>query len=242
MKMVSEWPVGMHIRPAGEQRWRTVVGVVGDVRQYSLSKNLPDWIAGAVYMPYAQATREDRQIPAAMTLLVKVRGDSEFLAGQIRGLAQDQAPNAPVGQAQSLEEIVSGSISNFRATIRVFIGFAGAALLLAAIGIYGLVSYWVAQRTCEIGVRMAMGATKRRIVSMIMTQGIGVTLCGIGGGVVAAFGMTRYLASLLYGVTAEDPVTFAVVIGIVLGVAASATAFPAWRASRIDPVRSLRAE
>lgn len=238
----GENPIGKHIRVTGEQKWRTVVGVVGDVRQYSLSKNLPGWIPGAMYMPYAQSAREDGQIIAAMTLLVKTRGDSARLARELRSLAEEQEPNAPVGQVQPLEEVVSSSISDFRSTIRVFLSFAGAAILLAAIGIYGLVSYWVSQRTFEIGVRVAIGATRRRIVSMVLMQGLRVALCGVGVGIFAALAVTRFLASLLYGVAATDPVTFAAVITLVLAVAIAATAFPAGRAARIDPVKSLRVE
>lgn len=235
-------PVGKHIKTTGEPQWRTIVGVVGDVHQFSLSKALPDWIPGAMYMPYAQAVREDGQIPAAMSLLVKVRADAEGVAREIRTLAQDQDPDVPVGSVQPLDEIVSGSIANFRATIRVFISFAAAAILLAAIGIYGLVSYWVSQRTYEIGLRAAIGATRHRIISMILAQGVRVALYGIVAGVVAALVATRFLASLLYGVGATDPLTFAAVTALVLAVAILATAFPAWRASRIDPVRCLRVE
>ncbi len=238
----GENPVGRHIKSAGEQRWRTIVGVVGDVRQYSLSKDLPDWVAGALYMPYAQSVREDGQIPAAMTLLLKAGSDSERLRQAIRSLAQEQDPNAPVGRVQPLEEIVAGSISDFSSTIRVFLSFAGAAILLAAIGIYGLVSYWVTQRTYEIGVRVAVGASRQRILSMILTQGLRVALYGIVVGVIAALAFTRFLSSLLYGVAATDLLTFAAVTILIMGVAATASAFPAWRAACIDPVKSLRAD
>ena len=238
----GENPIGRHIKAAGERQWRTVVGVVGDVRQYSLSKAMPDWIPGAIYMPYAQAVREDGQIPAAMTLLVKTRTNTDGAAREIRTLAQDQDPNVPIGQVQPLEEVVAGSIANFRATIRVFISFAAAAILLAALGIYGLVSYWVMQRTYEIGLRVAIGATRSRIVSMILAQGLRVALYGIAAGVIAALAATRFLASLLYGVGANDPSTFAAVTVLVLGVAITATAVPAWRASRIDPIKLLRVD
>jgi len=238
----GENPIGRHIKAAGERQWRTVVGVVGDVRQYSLSKAMPDWIPGAIYMPYAQAVREDGQIPAAMTLLVKTRANTDGAAREIRTLAQDQDPNVPIGQVQPLEEVVAGSIANFRATIRVFISFAAAAILLAALGIYGLVSYWVMQRTYEIGLRVAIGATRSRIVSMILAQGLRVALYGIAAGVIAALAATRFLASLLYGVGANDPSTFAAVTVLVLGVAITATAVPAWRASRIDPIKLLRVD
>ena len=173
-------------------------------------------------MPYAQAVREDGLIPAAMTLLVKTRANTDGAAREIRTLAQDQDPNVRVGQVQPLEEVVAGSIANFRATIRVFLSFAAAAILLAAIGIYGLVSYWVTQRTYEIGLRVA--------------------LYGIAAGVIAALAATRFLASLRYGVGATDPSTFAAVTMLVLGVAITATAVPAWRASRIDPIKSLRVD
>jgi predicted permease len=238
----GENPIGKHIKTAGEAQWRTVVGVVGNVRQISRSKDLPDWIPGALYMPYAQSVLEDGQIPAAMTLLVKARAGSERPGSVIRSLAEELDPNAPVGQVQSLEEIVSLSISNFSSTVRVFLSFAAAAILLAAIGIYGLVSYWVTQRTYEIGVRVAVGATRQRIVSMILTQGLRIALYGIAVGVLAAFVLTRYLASLLYGIAPTDPLTFTAVTILILGVATTATAFPAWRAACIDPVKSLRTD
>ncbi|MBV9763988.1 MAG: ABC transporter permease [Acidobacteriaceae bacterium] len=239
----GEDPIGKHIKaPAGDGQWRTVVGVLGDVRQYSLSKDFPDWVTGALYMPYAQSMREDGQIPAAMTLLAKTSSHSPLIATEIRSLAQDQAPDVPVGEAKPLEDTISSSISDFRSTIRVFMSFAGIALLLAAIGIYGLVSYWVTQRTYEIGLRLALGATRPRILTMILTQSLRVTLYGIFAGLFSAFLLTRYLGSLLYGVAPTDPMTFGAVAAVLLGVAITATGFPAWKAARIDPVKSLRVE
>ncbi len=240
------WPgeqaIGKHIKTTGEANWRTVVGVVGDVRQFNLGKGFPDFIPGAMYMPYGQAAREDGEIPAAMTLMVKTRGDAERIGRGIRALAQDQDPNIPVGPVMPLDDVVSGSIADFRSTIRVFLSFAATAILLAGIGVYGLVSYWVSQRAFEIGVRVAIGATRPRIVSMILGQGLRVALFGTAVGVLAALGSTHLIGSLLVGVTATDPLTFAAVTGLVLGVAGTAAAFPAWRASRIDPTRSLRVD
>ncbi len=240
------WPrenaIGKHIKPSNSKQWRTVIGVVADVRQYSLSKALPSWVAGASYMPYSQSEREDGQLPAAMTLLVKAPFETAQLRNEIHQLAEDQDPNVPVGRVQTLEDVVAGSISDFRSTMRVFLSFAGAAMLLAAIGIYGLMSYWVSQRTYEIGLRVAIGATRQRIVSMILTQGLRVSVYGIIGGIFAALLLTRFLGSLLYGVAATDVLTFFAVTLLVLATAVLATAFPAWRATRIDPVKSLRAE
>jgi predicted permease len=240
------WPnqsaIGKHIKSTGGQDWRTVVGVVGDVHQSTLSESLPAFVPGAIYMPYPQAIRQDGQIPASMTLLARVSSDSGFVRSGIQQLAEDQDPNVPVGRLQSLDDIVSGSIAGFRSTMQVFLGFAGTAILLAAVGIYGLMSYWVSQRTYEIGLRVAMGATRRGVLAMILTQGLKVTLYGVAGGIVAALLLTRFLAALLYGVAATDVLTFAMVIALVLGVAIVATAVPAWRAARIDPLKSLRAE
>ncbi len=237
-----ENPIGKHIKPSNSPQWRTVVGVVGDVREYTLSKGLPNWIGGAVYMPYAQSEREDGRIPAAMDLLVKTNSDTARLRSAIHQLAQEEDANAPVSRVIPLQSVVAGSISDFRSTMRVFFSFAAAAMLLAAIGIYGLMSYWVSQRTYEIGLRVAIGATRQRIVSMILTEGLRISVYGILAGIGAALVLTRFLASLLYGVAATDIFTFAAVIALVLGVAVLATTFPAWRATRIDPVKSLRAE
>ena len=240
------WPresaIGKHVKVSGEQQWRTVVGVVGDVKQYSLTSGLPAWVAGAVYMPYAQSLREDGQIPAAMTLLVKTQGDIVPIVRELQRVAKEQAPDVPVGLVQLLENVVAGSMTGFRSIMRIFLAFAAAALLLAAIGIYGLMSYWVSQRTYEIGLRATLGATRREIVAMILAQGLRVSLYGVLAGIAAALLLTRFLSSLLYGVAAADALTFAAVTLLVLVVALLATAFPAWRASRIDPVKALRAE
>ena len=238
----GENPIGRHIKSASESSWRTIVGVVGDVRQFELGRAFPDYIPGAMYMPYSQAAQQDGHIFAAMDLMVKIQGHAERIGLEIRALAQDQNPNIPVSRITTLDDVVAGSISDFRATIRVFLCFACVAILLAAIGVYGLVSYWVSQRTFEIGVRMALGATRRRIVSMILAQGMRVALCGTLLGLAAALVATRYVASLLFGVGATDPLTFAAVTALILVVAGMATVFPAWRASQIDPTKSLRVD
>jgi ABC-type antimicrobial peptide transport system permease subunit len=124
----------------------------------------------------------------------------------------------------------------------VFLIFSGAAIVLAAVGIYGLMSYSVSQRTYEIGLRVAIGATREQIISLILVQGLRVSLYGVVGGILAAIVLTRFLEALLYGVAATDSLTFAMVTALVLGVAVLASAFPAWRAARIDPVKSLRAD
>jgi predicted permease len=240
------WPtesaIGKHIRTEGSDAWRTVVGVVGDVHHFSLNRALPAGVAGAIYVPYAQAVRGDGQIPAAMTLLAKVESDDARAARELKQLATDQDPNVPVGRIQALDDAVSGSIAEIRSTMLVFVSFAGAAMLLAAAGIYGLMSHWVSQRTYEIGLRVAIGCTRRGILSMILAHGMKLALCGVAAGIVGALALTRFLATVLYGVAATDLRTFAGVTVLVLGVAVVATVIPAWRATRIDAMTALRAE
>lgn len=124
----------------------------------------------------------------------------------------------------------------------VFVSFAGAAILLAGAGIYGLMSHWVNQRTYEIGLSIAIGCTRQGILSMILGHGMKLALCGVAGGILGSLVLTRFLATLLWGVTATDLPTFAIATALVLGVSILATGLPAWRATRIDPATALRAE
>jgi len=237
--------VGKHIKPTFDERWRTIVGVVADVRQYGLTNSVPQGISGAIYMPYAQSVRgDDRQLPAAMNLLVRTTAgaDPVRVARAIRELAVDQNPNVPVSEVRTMEAMVSGSISGFRSTMGVLLSFAMTALLLAAIGTYGLVSHSVVQRTYEIGVRMAMGASKPSIVGLILGQSLRFVAGGVVAGAGAAIVFARFLSSLLYGVAATDPVTFAGVILFLFGIAAIASCAPAWRAAQMDPLKSLRVD
>jgi predicted permease len=242
------WPgesaVGKHVKPTWDDRWRTIVGVVADVRQYDLTNRVPAWINGAIYMPYAQSVQVDHQFPAAMNLVVRTVGgaDAARVAREVRALAVDQNPNVPVGEVQTMGAIVSGSISGFRSTMGVLLSFAFTALLLAAIGTYGLVSHSVVQRTYEIGVRMALGASKPSIVGLILGQSLRFVAGGVVAGAGAAMVFARFLSSLLYGVGATDPVTFAGVILFLFGIATIASSGPALRAARMDPLKSLRVD
>jgi putative ABC transport system permease protein len=237
------WPdgsaVGKHMKTAFETQWRTIVGIAADVHELSLAGRDPLWIEGAVYMPYSQAVQWDHQMPAAMNLLAAGPQGSAF---QMRRIAQDLNPNVPVSKVTGLEEIVSHASADFQSTIWLFLSFAGVAVMLAAVGIYGLVSNSVAQRTYEIGLRVAVGATRQQILKLMLSQTLRLALAGIGAGVVASIALTRFLASLLFGVGATDPITFACVCGLMLAIAAIASYAPAWRAANLDPIKSLRAE
>ncbi|HYL99726.1 MAG TPA: FtsX-like permease family protein, partial [Blastocatellia bacterium] len=181
-------------------------------------------------------------LPATMTLLVRTTADPARIGGEIRKLAVEQSPDVPVSEVQTMESLVSDSVASRRSTMGLFISFAAAALILAAVGIYGLVSYSVSQRRYEIGVRMAIGATKANVVGLILKQGLGVAAIGIGCGLTGAILLTRFLATLLYGVGATDPLTFAAVTALLLGVTIAASCIPASRAARVDLTRSLRVE
>jgi len=240
------WPgesaIGKHIKPSAWEHWSTIVGVVGDVRQYRPGQALPDWVPGSIYLPYAQAGTLDGRALPAMTLMADTHSDTVQFRKALREVAEAEAPNAPVGQVRRLDEIVAEASGDFRSIMRVFLSFAVTAVVLAAIGIYGLMSYWVSQRTYEIGLRVAMGASRGRIAWMIFGQGLGVASYGILAGVAGAWLATRFLGSLLFGVAPTDTATFVSAAVLIAGVACLAVSLPAWRATRIDPIRTLRAD
>ena len=149
-------------------------------------------------MPYPQAVQADHNLPAAMDLLVKTNADIAQVAGQIREMARDVSPNLLVGTVASLQDVVAGSTSDFRSTILVFLSFAAAALILAAAGIYGLVSNSVTQRTYEIGVRVAIGASRAEILRLILGQSLRLTLVGVAAGIIGALALTRFLVTMLF--------------------------------------------
>jgi putative ABC transport system permease protein len=240
------WPnqsaVGKHVKAVWEPQWRTIVGVVSDVRQFNLAGRNPESIGGAFYLPYAQAVQADHQVPAAMDLLATTAGPPARIGEEMRRIARELNPDIPVSQAAALQETVSRSTADFQSTIWLFLSFAAVSIVLAAVGIYGLVSNSVAQRTHEIGLRVAIGATRQEILRLMLGQSLRLALWGIVAGVAASIVLTRFLASLLYGVGATDPATFACVCGLMLGIAVVASYAPAWRAANLDPIRSLRVE
>jgi predicted permease len=238
----GENPVGKRIRVVWDTDWRTVVGIVGDVRQYTLSGRAPAEITGALYMPYPQAVALDRQIPRSMALFVRSSADPSQLATWMRTLVASVNPDVPVSAVRSLEGVVSSSVAEPRSMMWLFAGFAGCALLLAAIGTYGIVSYSATQRTYEIGVRVAIGATRRDVFGLVMGQSLRLVLVGLTLGVGGALVLGRTLSSFLYGVSPTDPATFAVVALLLVATALVAGYLPGRRAAATDPVRALRAD
>jgi predicted permease len=240
------WPgesaIGKHIKVVFEQRWRTVVGVVADIRQYNLQNRNPSWIAGALYMPYAQSVQGDRLIPSVMHVIVKTGSQAPRAADQLYDQAVSGSPNIPVSKVVQLRQLADDSVSNFRSTAWLFLAFAGVAVFLATIGVYALVSYSVSQRAYEISIRVAIGATNTGIVRMILARSLRIAAFGTLAGLSGALFATRGLSALLYEVPPTDLLIYASVSGFLLIVTALASLLPAWRATHIDPVQTLRAE
>ena len=210
---------------------RQVVGVVGDVRHASVEKAG----GGEMYLPLRQTGDY-----AAMELIVRTSIPPDKLAPAVRAALRPIDPNLPAGQFQILQDLVDKAVSPRRFLVLLLAGFAGFALLLASLGIYGVISYSVNQRVQEIGIRMALGASARDLQSGILLQTLGLATLGLALGMAASRALAGTLGSLLFGVTPGDPVTFIAMGGLLIVVAAMAGYIPAWRASRIDPMTALR--
>jgi predicted permease len=213
-------------------QWAEVVGVVRHLRHHSLGREL----RGQIYLPYPQSAREH------LSYAVKAQGDPLALAATLRRELRALDPDMAVNKMLPLSHYVSRSLASARFTALLAGLFAALALVLAAVGVYGLVSYSVAERTREIGVRMALGAGRRRILRLVLSQGMRPALVGIALGLVVAPALTRLIAGLLYGVTATDRLTFAVIAALLLAVAWLACWVPARRATKVDPLIALRSE
>lgn len=238
----GENPVGKYIRVLWEQDRRIVVGVVGDVRQFDMAGNTPSYINGAFYMPYPQSTSMDRQMPTAMTLILRTAANAPRLAGDLRSLVTRVSPGAPVSEIRTMDAAVVASTSSSRALMWLFIGFSVSALILAAIGAYGVVSYSTSQRTYEMGVRMALGATRANIFALVLGQSLRLVLTGLALGIAASLALAHLMTGFLYDVKATDPLTFLAVSLLLIITGLLAGYFPARRAARVDPMAALRSE
>jgi len=209
---------------------REIVGVVGDVRDVALSQNP----GPMMYVPFAQAPLYGGEVVVRSSL-----SPSSVAAG-IRQAVHAIDKDLPVTDIASFPDALGQSISKERFRTFLLGSFSAIALVLAAVGIFGVISYSAAQRTHEIGIRIALGAQRRDILHLILGQGAKLALVGLGLGIVLALLLTRLMASLLYGVSATDPLTFAAVAIVLLGAAVVACYIPARRAMRVDPMVALR--
>jgi putative ABC transport system permease protein len=241
------WPnsdaLGKHMQAAGDKNSYTIVGVVPDVRAYDLQHEAPTWINGTVYVPYGpKATISDGTMPAEMTLVVRTSNYESQIGKAIHDIAFDLNPEAPVSELKTMPGLVSEAMSAPRSATYLFAAFAGLAFVLGVVGIYGVISFFVGQRTREIGIRMALGAQRRDVLKMVVREGLSLTLTGVVIGLVAALGLTHLLGSLLYGVSATDPLALGSVAVLFAVVALAACYLPARRAVRVDPAVALREE
>jgi putative ABC transport system permease protein len=229
-------PLGRRLKFPGSEKnpqpWRTIVGIVSDVRQYGLDKKAPMQI----YLPEAQYPTN------YMTLVVRSSSDPTKLVGAIRKEIAALDPDQPISDVATMTQLLSDSVALRSFSMLLLITFAGVALVLAAVGIYGVIAYTVTQRTREIGIRMALGASRRDILRLVIGRGMTPALVGVVVGLVAAFAATRLMQTLLYGVSATDPATFVVISLILAAVALVACYLPARRATRVDPMTALRYE
>jgi len=209
-----------------------VVGVVGNVRSESLAVDSRE----TVYLPY----RFQPFLPLTVTVRGKVNPTG--ILPLLRREVSAMDPDVPVANVRFMDDYVEDAMAQTRFTLTLISVFAAMALLLASLGLYGVISYSVRQRTREIGVRITFGASEGDIVRLVLKQGMAVALLGVGAGLLAAFVLTRWVASLLVGVTATDPVTFVGIPAILLVVSLIASYLPARRAMSVDPVQALREE
>jgi putative ABC transport system permease protein len=233
-------PIGKRITygpPAGSadttaREWIEVVGVVGHTKHEGLdAENRVQ-----VYLPYAQ-----RGTPF-LTVVLRTAGDPSRYTGAARRAVQSIDPDLPIANPRTMDELIAQSVGQRRLSMLLLSVFSGVAMVLASIGIYGLMSYSVAQRSRELGVRIALGAARADVLRLVLRQGMALALIGIAVGVGAAFALTRVIASQLYGVTATDPATFALVAVLLAATALAANLIPAVRATRVDPAVVLRDE
>jgi putative ABC transport system permease protein len=230
----NESPIGKRVRfgpPEHNEPWHTVIGVVGAVRHQQLDAESTK----SVYLPHLQ-------IPVSgMSLVVQAKNPAS-LVGALRGQIREMDPDLPVVDLMTMEEVVSQSVWQNRLYAILFTVFAAIAMLLAAVGIYGVMSYSVTQRTQEIGIRMALGAQLRDVLQLVVKSGLALSLIGVAIGIAGALALTRLLRTLLFGVTPTDTGTFIAVSLILLLVALLACYIPARRATKVDPLVALRYE
>lgn len=222
----------------GDPAMRRVVGVVNETKQRSLSEAAP----ATVFIPAAQAADGVKGVLQQSTFVLRSQGEPLLLSAVVRDELRRIDAGVPVRNLRSMEQLVSRSVGPQRFNLSLLGLFAALGLLLAAIGIYGVMAYGVAQRTREIGIRMALGAQGRDVLRLIIRQGMALVFGGVVLGLVASFGLTRLMASLLFGVTAHDPMTFAGVTLLLVTVALIACLIPARRATMVDPMVALRDE
>ncbi|MEP7342879.1 MAG: ABC transporter permease [Acidobacteriota bacterium] len=233
--LADQDPIGKTVRRGGDAKYQ-IVGVVGDVKQAGLAReSRPE-----MYWAYPQSP--DTGLTSNVGLVVRATANPAALTSAVRNAVLAVDPGQPIHNVQTMEEVIADSVSDRRLNTLLLTLFAGVALALALIGVYSVMSYLVVQNTREIGIRIALGAQVRDVLRLVIGQGMLLTLIGIGIGVALSLALTRLMTTLLYGVTATDPLVFVAAPLILVAVALLACFIPAWRATKVDPILALRYE
>jgi putative ABC transport system permease protein len=236
-------PIGGRFKIGGgdpsKRPWVTIVGVVADVRHNGITEPVKE----KFYIPHTQWHRSVGNPIRGMSLVVKTSSvDPLTLVGPIRSEVRAMDPNLPIANVRTMDDVVGATLSSPRFTGALLAVFAAVALVLSAIGIYGVLSYLVSRRTREIGIRLAVGAGRAQVLVMVLRSGLSLALAGLIAGLAIAAVLTRSMQTLLHGVSPTDPWTFGVVAVSLSLVATVASLVPAWRAMRVDPVVALKTE
>jgi putative ABC transport system permease protein len=232
----GEDPIGKRIkrgREGSDDPWLTIVGVVNEMKYRDLPENPTD--DPDLFLPFSERQQ-------TFSLLVRTSGDPASLTGSVRGVLREAEPGIVTYAVNTMSGLVERETSQRRFTSWLMTIFAGSALLLAMIGIYGVMAYTVTQRTQEIGIRIALGAARWDVLRLITGAGLGLVACGLALGLAAALALTRWIEGMLYGIQRSDPFTFTAAGLVLLAVAGCASLVPAVRATRIAPARALRDE
>jgi predicted permease len=233
-------PVGKRVNYAGNLA--QIIGVVGHVKQWGLDADDTASIRAQIYESFRQMG--DNALPRLSSVGVVARAEAAApgLWDSIRRVVQSHNRENVIFRPQTMNEIIAGSLAQRRFSMTLLNAFAVAALLMASVGLYGVISYLVGQRTSELGVRMALGAGRKDVLRLVVNHGMKMAMGGVALGLLAALGLTRLLAKMLYGVSATDPATFTVIALLLIAVALLACFVPAWRATKVDPLVCLRHE
>jgi predicted permease len=236
-------PVGQHIHIAEFDKEAEIIGVVGHVRQWGPGNDPKGAIEAQFYYPYMQLPAKLMPLVAdGVAVVLRTQDDSQAVMGPVRQAASAVDPGEVIYAVETMHGVIENAFAARRLSMILLAFFAAIALALSCIGIYGVISYLVGERTREIGVRMALGAQRGDVLRLILRQGATMALVGVALGIGLALGLTRLISAQLFGVTAHDPLTFAAVGLVLIVVALVACWLPARRAASVDPIVALHAE
>jgi putative ABC transport system permease protein len=236
-------PLGRHVRFAGETRWHTIVGVVADVRAFDLTRSVPGWMAGAIYVPHSPAaTLEDGLIPIDMTLTMRTSLTASEVGRLLQHVSAGVSAHVAISDVRPMAAVVADAVAAPKATTSLLLTMAGLALVLGCIGVYGVLSFLVSRQSRDLGIRLALGAQRRDVFWLVIRDGALLCLAGVALGLMGGLGAARWIASELYGVSPTDPATYGVVAVVVSLVTLGACYVPTRRAMGVDPLIVLRDE